>query len=243
MDQLKDLADDRLINGCVYCGGPTETRDHVPSRFFLEPPYPENLPVVGSCESCNRGFSENEQYLVCLLEAALAGTANPDKIRRPSVARSLRRSPRLQSRIEGAKRQVDGRIEFAVEEERVKNVMLKLARGHAAFELSRLLREEPDHFWCGPLAAMPQEMREAFEAPHVQKTFGEVGSRGVQRMFVTQLVLRSQTGEESEARLLLNDWVDVQEGYYRYLAIDDMGGVVIRIVVAEYLACETAWRQ
>src|SRR5438105_2056850 len=35
MDQLKSYADDRLINGCVYCGGPEETRDHVPSRVFL----------------------------------------------------------------------------------------------------------------------------------------------------------------------------------------------------------------
>lgn len=242
MDQLRDFADDRLIKGCIYCGGPAETRDHVPSRVFLEAAYPENLPVVGSCESCNQGFSEDEQYLACLLEATLAGTANPDKIRRPSVARTLRRSPGLQARIESAKRQVYDRVEFAVEEERIKNVMLKLARGHAAFELSQPCREEPDHFWCGPLGAMPQEMREAFDAPHMQKMFGELGSRGLQRMLVTQMVLRSQTGEESEARLLVNDWVDVQEGYYRYLAIDDFGGLVIRIVVAEYLACETAWR-
>lgn len=71
--------------------------------------------------------------------------------------------------------------------------------------------------------------------------FGEIGSRGLQRMLVTEMVLRSQTGEESEVRLLLNDWVDVQDGYYRYLAIDDIGGLVIRIVVAEYLACEVAW--
>jgi hypothetical protein len=242
MDQLTDFADNRLINGCIYCGGLAETRDHVPSRIFLDPPYPENLPVVGSCESCNQGFSRDEQYVVCLLEAALAGSADPCKIRRSSVARALRRSPALQARIKAAKRQVGDRIEFAVEEERIKNVMLKLARGHAAFELSQPCREEPDHFWCGPLAVMPQEMRETFEAPHGQEMFGEVGSRGLQRLLVTQIVLLSHTGEESEVRRLLNDWVDVQDGYYRYLAIDDFSGLVIRIVVAEYLACEVAWR-
>jgi hypothetical protein len=43
MEQLKSYADNRLVNGCVYCGGPEETRDHVPSRVFLDPPYPENL--------------------------------------------------------------------------------------------------------------------------------------------------------------------------------------------------------
>lgn len=69
MDQLTDIADTRLINGCIYCGGAAETRDHVPSRILLDPLYPENLSVVGSCESCNQGFSRDEQYLVCLLEA------------------------------------------------------------------------------------------------------------------------------------------------------------------------------
>lgn len=242
MNQLKNLADDRLINGCVYCGGQAETRDHVPSRTLLETPYPENLPVVECCEQCNQGFSKDEEYVVCLLETVLACSADPNGIRRPSVARALQRSPALQARIEAAKRQVDGRIEFAVETDRMMNVMLKLARGHAAFELSQPCREVPDHFWCGPLASMSQEMRQSFDAAHIQNMFGEVGSRGLQRMLVTQTVLRSQTGEESHVGLLVNDWVEVQDGYYRYLAIDDIGGLVIRIVVAEYLACEVAWR-
>jgi hypothetical protein len=89
---------------------------------------------------------------------------------------------------------------------------------------------------------MSPEEREVFDAPHVQQMFGEIGSRGLQRLLVTQISLKSLTGEESQSRLLLNDWVDVQEGYYRYLAIDDVGGIVVRIVVAEYLACEVAWR-
>jgi hypothetical protein len=242
MNQLKNFADNRLIYGCVYCGGPADTRDHVPSRILLEPPYPENLPVVGCCEQCNQGFSKDEEYVVCLLEAVLAGCADPSEIKRASVARSLQRSPALRARIEAARRQVDGRIEFAVETERMRNVMLKLARGHAAFELSQPCREAPEHFWCGPLASMSDEMRQSFDAAHVQQIFGEVGSRGLQRMLVTQMVLRLETGEESQVGLLFNNGVDVQEGFYRYLAIDDVGGLVIRIIVAEYLACEVAWR-
>lgn len=61
-------------------------------------------------------------------------------------------------------------------------------------------------------------------------------------MLVTQFVLRSETGEVSQMGLVVNDWVEVQEGNYRYLAIDDIGGLVIRVVAAEYLACEVAWR-
>ena len=242
MDQLKNFADDRLINGCVYCGGTAETRDHVPSRILLEPPYPENLPVVGCCERCNQGFSKDEEYVACLLEAVRAGSTDPEKIHRPSVARIFQRAPALRARIESAKREVEGRIEFGVEAGRIENVMLKLARGHAAFELNQTCREAPEHFWCGSYHAISPEVRQVFDAPHEQKLFGEVGSRGLQRMLVTQLTVRSPDGNESQIGLLLNDWIEVQPGNYRYLAIDDIGGPMIRLVVAEYVACEIGWR-
>ena len=102
MDQLRDFADSRLLSGCIYCGGPAETRDHVPSRCLLERPYPENLPVVASCARCNQGFSKDEEYLVCLIESALCGSTDPDKIKRPTVANILRNSPTLRARIESA---------------------------------------------------------------------------------------------------------------------------------------------
>ena len=178
VDQLRDYADSRLLSGCIYCGGPDETRDHVPSRCLLERPYPENLPVVGCCNKCNKGFSEDEQYLVCLVESALCGSTDPSKIQRPSVARTLQNTPAFRARIEAAKTETDDRVVFAVERPRVANVMLKLARGHAAFELSQPCRIEPDHFWCGQLKDLPADARGEFDAAHVQDVFGEVGSGG-----------------------------------------------------------------
>jgi hypothetical protein len=76
VDQLKDFADSRLIAGCVYCGGLDETRDHVPSRVFLDSPFPENLPVVPACWECNNSFSRDD---VCCLS---------DRIRDCGVDRS-----------------------------------------------------------------------------------------------------------------------------------------------------------
>ena len=119
--------------------------------------------------------------------------------------------------------------------------MLKLARGHAAFELSQLCAAEPDHFWCGPLLSLPQEVREDFDSVHCQQFLGEVGSRNMQRCVVTQLTLQSEDGEQHNIEMLVNDWIDVQDNQYRYMTIDDVGGLVIRIVVAEYFACEVAW--
>lgn len=242
MEHFKNHADDRLVNGCIYCGGPADTRDHVPSRCLLDRPFPANLPVVGCCDPCNQEFSKDEEYFVCLLESVLCGSADPEQIKRPSVARILHSSPTLRARLETVRRGQDGQIVFIPEAERIANVMLKLARGHAAFELSQPCRENPDHFWCGPLASLSKEQRESFDSVHVQQIFGEIGSRNIQRMLVTQMSIRMESGEQKQIEMLINDWVDVQDERYRYLAIDDVDGIVIRIVVSEFLACEVAWR-
>lgn len=66
MDPRHLFVDKRLTGICVYCGGEPSTRDHVPSKVFLDEPYPENnLPVVPACETCNNSFSLDEE--VCCL--------------------------------------------------------------------------------------------------------------------------------------------------------------------------------
>lgn len=241
MKQLNNFADNRLIHGCIYCGGTPDTRDHVPSKCLLEQPFPDNLPVVGCCDSCNQNFSRDEQYFVCLIESVLCGSTDPEKIGRPSVARIMQNSPTLRQRIENSKIEVDSQIAFVPEIERINNVMLKLARGHAAFELSQPCRTKPDHFWCGPLLSLPKDCREAFDSVHFQQISGEIGSRNMQRFFVTQITRLTENGEQQNIGIIINDWIDVQDGRYRFLAIEDMGQVVIRIVIAEYFACEVAW--
>lgn len=62
MKQIPNYGDIRQIQTCVYSGGGTETRDHVPSKVLLEKPYPENLPIVPACDTCNQSFSSDEEY-------------------------------------------------------------------------------------------------------------------------------------------------------------------------------------
>ena len=243
MEQLNNYADSRLINGCVYCGGSADTRDHVPSKCLLDKPYPENLPVVGCCDSCNNSFSKDEQYFVCFIESVLCGSTDPEKIRRSSVARMMKHSPALQQQIENSKIEENGQIGFVPEMGRISNVMLKLARGHAAYELSLPKRREPDHFWCGPLSSLPKEIQEEFHCVHFQYMLGEVGSRNTQRLMVTQMTVRGENGELQNIDMLINDWIDVQDDQYRYIAIDDRGSLIIRIVIAEYFVCEVAWER
>jgi hypothetical protein len=241
MDQKRDLGDERLTSGCSYCGGLGDTRDHVPSRVLLEPPFPENLPVVKACLTCNGGFSRDEEYFACLLEAVLAGSTDPAAIARSGVASILRRAPALRARLDAA-RFVDGaQVAFTVEPERIRNVVLKLARGHAIYELSQPCLDEPTDIWWRPLSQMTELQRKEYEASHVINMLGEIGSRQLQRALVLQAVLTNEAGEEQRFGALVVDWMEVQEGLYRYLAIDHDSEIAIRFVVREYLACEVRW--
>jgi hypothetical protein len=243
MEQLTNFADDRLVTNCIYCGAIDDSRDHVPSRVFLDAPFPSNLPVVQACRACNNGLSQDEEYVACLLECVVAGSTNPADMRRPVAAAILRRSPALRARIEAAKTTTNEQVQFSVEEDRVKRVLLKLARGHAAFELARVCRDEPRWLWWQPLELLSDEARAPFEEAHVIGMFGEVGSRSLQRAMVVQPVIEASDGTKTllGAGLLINDWIEIQENRYRYLAVDDAEGVVIRIVIGGYLACEASW--
>ncbi len=241
MEQLNDYADDRLIVDCIYCGGPNDTREHVPSKVFLDLPYPENLPVIGACKDCNNGFSADEEYLACLIESVVAGSADPDVIRRPGVANILRRAPALRSRIDAARNNFDGRTRFLPEEDRVKSVVLKLARGHAAFELSQPCKHEPKSAWWMPLAMLDENQRDAFEACNDAGGYGEIGSRGMQRFVIAQLTFRSASGDVKALDVSNYGWVEVQPDRYRYCATDYGDEIRIRLVIGEYLACEVIW--
>jgi hypothetical protein len=88
---------------------------------------------------------------------------------------------------------------------------------------------------------MNEERLDEFDSIHVVGIFGEIGSRGMQRIMVVQTTLQSGSGERRTVDLVVNDWVDVQEGRYRYHAIDYGDAVRIKLVIGEYLACEVIW--
>jgi hypothetical protein len=238
VDQLRNYGDERQASRCAYCAGTPETRDHVPSRVLLDEPYPENLPVVGACHECNQSFSRDEVYLACLIDAVLAGSASAAAVGRAKIARILREQPSLELRLAAARAEVNGVTTFSVDESAVRRVVLKLARGHALFELNEPRYDEPSWIDVIPLAFLETPERQRFETIGVGRAgvpglpelaaWPEVGSRALQR-----LVIR-----DSKA---FSDWVEVQPGRYRYAAIAG-AGVVVRVVLSEYLACEVEWK-
>lgn len=228
MRQLPNFGDERTLLYCAFCGGRTGTRDHCPSRVFLDKPYPENLPVVPACSDCNTGFSADEEYLACLLACVVAGTTTPGGISREKVQRILAAKPALQSRIEKSQRTTDGTTIFEPEHKRVKPILTKLAQGHALYELHESCARPADKIQYYPIAKLNNAERLAFENPEQFSVWPEVGSRAMQRIV------------EESSDVTPNGWIKVQKGRYRYVARCNED-IEIRIVLEEYLACWVCW--
>lgn len=238
--------------GCVYCGlsftenqviqefkttgTPAQitevenrrlTRDHVPSRVFLDEPYPSNLPVVDSCSECNQSFSSDEQYVACLLECIVSGGTNIQRFERKKIAQTLEKSKKLQRRLSQSRRVTKDGIAWEVEMGRLKNVVVKLAKGHCSFE-NVPQNYLPTTVSIKPLVALTPETRQQFESTgHPLAIFPEIGSRAFIRIF------------ESDSTESGNSWIEVQQDRYRYAfsTLND-GTTIVKIVLRNYLACE-----
>ncbi len=233
MDPRQELfADDRFRGMCVFCGGPAVTGDHVPPLVFLDEPYPPNLPIVPACQDCNNGLSLDEQYFACFLECVVSGTTEPAKLSRNVIERTLTHSPALAVRIQaGHHSDPLGNPTWEPELDRLHTVALKLARGHAAFELSEPQLEPPDYFMCVPLPTLQAEQASTFLRPSNDRLapWPEIGSRAFHR------AIKSRPPADHDP------WQVVQPGRYRYF-VDQADGVIVQFLVSEYLACRVIWK-
>jgi hypothetical protein len=233
MKHLENYADRRQGAWCIHCTNPLKgSRDHVPSKVFLDDPLPENLPLVDICAKCNQSFSLDEQYLACLLECAACGSTDPSGLARPKIKRILTEAPSLKARLENARtaKGVEGQEVFSwtPETTRVENVLLKLARGHAMYELNEPMFDGPAGISFIPIHLLTPESRHLFEIGG-DSNFGvwpEVGSRAMQRILIQADVI--------------SGWIYVQPDRYRYKVGWD-GPVRVKMVIRDYLAAEVVW--
>ncbi len=219
-----NYGDVRQQGWCVFCGvHQPDSRDHVPSRVFLDDPLPEALSTVPACRECNVSFSEDEEYVACLIECAAVGSVQ--SINRDKIRRILQHSPALSRRLEMAFHDQNGQLIIDAEAKRVNRVLVKLAQGHTAFDLNEPRLDEPSGVYWAPLSSLTSEVRQHFETPPESSIMPEVGSRA-------SLVVEQFPGASI--------WISVQQGRYRYVtSVGDQ--IVIRIVIGEYLAGEVIW--
>ena len=251
MRYVEDFSDDRQKAWCIHCGSlvssaPTN-RDHVPTRSLLSKALRQRgadfdrgaddpdgyLPQVVICKECNASFSEDENYLLCVLHVVTSGTFYPNSDKHPEASTVLRSNRHV---VRSLKMRPDGQLSlfenlppFTIypDIERLKRVIVKNARGHAYHEIGEPLMHPPIRVMISPLTSMDAAQREEFEYFGGRAAlWPEVGSRMMLRLI--------------EGQGLEGGWVEVETGRYRY-AVDWTNGVTVRTIIWDYLATETTW--
>jgi len=253
--EIEDFTDDRQKAWCIHCGTVIadieSNRDHVPTKSLLTKTLRDRganydrgagdeldyLPQVIVCRRCNSSFSPDENYLLCVLHAVMAGSLYPDPVKNPEAATVLRSNRHV---VRSLKRASDGQLllfedlkPFTLypDTDKVQRVIVKNARGHAYHEIAEPLLQAPDHVAFVPLEQLSPEQRDAFETVGTGAELAvwpEVGSRMTVQLF------------DEEA--MVGGWITVEPGRYRY-SIDWTEAVTVKTVIWEYLATETRWER
>ena len=66
----------------------------------------------------------------------------------------------------------------------------------------------------------------------------EIGSRAFRNIYVVEMKTKSADGEGCRMPMLLMDWVDVQEGFYKYQVYFKNGQVWVKMIIRDFLYCE-----
>lgn len=253
MREVEDFTDERLKAWCIHCGAAIAdaecNRDHVPTKSLLtralrergakydggEGSAEDYLPQVIVCRACNSSFSPDENYLLCVLHAIMAGSLYPDPTKHPEAANILRSNRdvvrSLKTRPDGQLPPFDNLHPFTLfpDTKRVQRIVVKNARGHAYHEIGEPLLEAPDHVSFVPLELLSSEQRQAFETVGMSSELAgwpEVGSR--------------MTVHLCDDEAMVGGWITVEPGRYRY-SVEWSEAVSVKTVIWEYLATETKW--
>lgn len=232
---------------CIYCGALADTREHVPSKTFLDKPLPSDLPVLPACKKCNNGFSADElytkTYIECLKEVLLNNNLDYLSI-----------LPDDRKEIKEAKTSIIETLDRKelVYDGRVGRVLRKLAVGHAVYELSEGYPSFSDKwipFYTKYVVRATISETEWNDLEYAEamddKMLPEMGSRVYRNFLVVQIPLGNFEGNNSpNFNLLLLDWTDIQDGVYRYVAyIDTSDKLVVKMIIMDFLYGEVVFQR
>jgi len=171
----------------------------------------------------------DEEYVACFLECVVAGSVQNAMNSRPKVAKILGRKPPLAKRLELARTETADGVQWTPETGRIRNVVVKLARGHIAFEQNEPQLHSPARVTIIPLQLLTTQQLKDFEIGIGEGntvSWPEVGSRAMLRLI--------EGGDDMDDY----GWITVQSGLYRYNALS-FG--TVKIVLREYLIAVVNW--
>lgn len=225
MDFYNNYAEEKLSECCFFCGGNLETKEHIPSKVFLDKPYPERLYTLDICYKCNNSFSLDEEYLASLIECAKCNTLNVEELERESIKKTLKHSPALLNKISNSLNKINDKLTINLNDNRLKNICLKLSKGHIFYDFSVSLQDVNYHAEFFVLPSLSSDERNLFEAVYELTKYPEVGSRASNRICLTP------------NNICFLNWNIIQDIRYRYYVNYD-NCYRVKIVINEYLACE-----
>lgn len=218
---------------CIYCGNLARTREHIPSKVLLDEPYPKNLYILPACYECNNLFSYDEVYVASVIEL-LSRITIPNYKRRIGIDKSLEKNPQLKYKIEDEiVYRVEQGLDYKIDISRLDNTLLKLAKGHAAFELSEYnFNKYEISIQTFSRDQVSIKEWDRFNGIEELGYANEIGSRSIDNIYVI---------ENPHISITVIDWNIVQEGRYKYLATINNGEILIKIVLNEYFAALISW--
>ncbi|WP_373035376.1 hypothetical protein [Sulfurimonas sp.] len=216
---------------CVYCYEKADSREHLPSKVFLDEPYPTNLAILPSCTICNNSYSEDEQYLACLIDYVQYKLHNLETLKRSKIQRAFNARPNIKNEFENSTKYANnGNIDYIqYDDDRIKNILLKLSIGHATYSLSSIHLDEPSVINYKFATELTQEESTSFNLEPICDVIPELGSR--EGTYIS--VLDDGTP--------ITTWKIIQDGQYRFLAYQNKSSINIRIVIGEYFYSEVIW--
>lgn len=232
MQFISDYSDERLKDYCIYCNAllteQEASREHIPSKVFLDKPYPENLFVAWVCKACNNSFSSDEEYAAAILGVMMSGSPDPENQIWDGTKRILSYQTKLREQIrKGCKLDAEGRFfDIKFNENRIENVLAKNAKALALYMISEPLYDEPSHISWQFLTELSEEEKQQFEHIPAPIFFQEVGSR--------MMMLQNTEGE------LIGHWTEIQKDPFRFALMWD-GPIIVRMVFEEFPFVEVVW--
>ncbi len=119
--------------------------------------YPFFLVTSRCCWDCNHGFSLDEVYFACFLECLIHGTTEIEKPTRSKIKETLIKTPPLHRKLSEALVLKDKKTHLKIDENAVENVLIKLAKGHIAYETSAPRLNKPTHLAYKPIKTMSED--------------------------------------------------------------------------------------
>lgn len=223
---------------CIYCGKQAKTREHIPSKVFLEKPFPDNLGIVPACVECNKSFSKDELFLSLLIEILKSKHYGHSYVFTEDTAGRMVYNKTLVKEIETTIEK-NRLTQF---EDRISKIIFKLAIGHSVFELSEGYCLNNGSLRYSFANMMSHEEIEEFKLPFNigDSLLPEIGSRVYDRIMVIELDLAAVHSSEQKLKtqLVLLDWIDVQDNKYIYTCYRFGEEIVVKLIISDFLYAE-----